>query len=329
MTRSEQKVVHYLNEAHATETGLVRELQAQISMTPRGSYRTALDKHLGETRRHAELVEARLRELQGGRNPIQVAMGVAQSVAGQAVAVARAPVALVRGSGGEEKVLKNAKESCAAEALEIATYTALERLATTVGDPKTAKLAARIRADEERMLERVLGELPALTDAVVAAEVHGDPSSDVASTGAAETARTAGARAKRTTRQARRAPGVARAQGRARGAVAGAGDLAIARYDALNADEIVGRLAELSQVELTKIDTYERRHESRATVLTRIESLRADEPWPGYDDQTASDIEKALSAAGEERARSVRAYERAHKDRAGVLQATDRELSNA
>jgi hypothetical protein len=32
----QQKVVQYLNEAHATEQALVRVLQSQIAMTPRG-----------------------------------------------------------------------------------------------------------------------------------------------------------------------------------------------------------------------------------------------------------------------------------------------------
>ena len=53
-------------------------------------------------------------------------------------------------------MLKNAKDAAATEALEIATYTALERLAGRVGDDETAKLAASIRRDEEKMLERVL-----------------------------------------------------------------------------------------------------------------------------------------------------------------------------
>jgi hypothetical protein len=33
MNQSEQKVVQYLNEAHASELGLVQVLQAQIAMT--------------------------------------------------------------------------------------------------------------------------------------------------------------------------------------------------------------------------------------------------------------------------------------------------------
>ena len=48
-------------------------------------------------------------------------------------------------------MLKNAKDACASEGLEIATYTAIERLARSVGDEETARLAASILADEEKM----------------------------------------------------------------------------------------------------------------------------------------------------------------------------------
>ena len=153
-TQQKQKIVQYLNEAHATELALVRELQAQIAMTPSGRYRDGLEKHLQETRQHAQGVEERLGELAQGSNPLQVGVGVFQSVAGQALAVAKAPLNLMRGSGGEEKVLKNAKDSCAAEALEIATYTSLARLANAVGDQKTERLAKSVhlvRTDSGRL----------------------------------------------------------------------------------------------------------------------------------------------------------------------------------
>ena len=88
-------------------------------------------------------------------------------------------------------MLKNAKDACATEALEIATYTAIERLARAVGDEETAKLAASIRADEEKMLQRILREIPKLTDAVVGADVEGNPSYDVTTTGAADAVREA------------------------------------------------------------------------------------------------------------------------------------------
>jgi ferritin-like metal-binding protein YciE len=66
-----QKIVQYLNEAHGAEVALVRQLQAQIAMTPRGQYRDGLETHLRETRRHAERVDARLSELGQGDNPLQ------------------------------------------------------------------------------------------------------------------------------------------------------------------------------------------------------------------------------------------------------------------
>jgi ferritin-like metal-binding protein YciE len=311
----------------------VRVLQSQIAMTPRGSYRTALEKHLRETRGHAERVQARLGELGEGGNPIQAGIGLAETVFAQALALGKTPLDLLRGSGGEEKVLKNAKDACATEALEIATYTAIERLARDVGDEETAQLAVSIRADEERMLERVLREIPKLTDAVVGADVHDDRSYAVSETGAADAARTTarrtGAKAKQTARQARKVPGATRAEGTAKGAVASEEDLPIARYDKLKADEIVSRLPELSQVELVKVDTYERRSENRTTILTRISALRADEPWPGYDELTVEEVRTALADADEQRARATRDYERAHKNRAGVLETAGRELAGA
>jgi ferritin-like metal-binding protein YciE/uncharacterized protein (DUF433 family) len=340
MSRSEQKVVQYLNEAHASELALVRVLQSQIAMTTRGTYRSGLETHLRETRRHAERVETRLGELNQGGNPLQFLGGLAEGALGQLLALAKTPVDLVRGSGGEEKVLKNAKDACATEALEIATYTAIERLARSVGDEQTAKLAASIRADEEKMLELILHEIPKLTAAVVGAEIEDDPSYDVTETGAADAARSTGkaaaksarkttAKAKRSTRQARKVPGVAQAEGQVKGAVASQSDLAVAGYDGLTADEIAAKLPELSQIELAKVDSYERRHENRATVLSRVSTLRGEEPWPGYDELSAADVQAALGEADDDRAKAVRAYERAHKGRAGVLKAAERELANA
>ena len=211
MNASQKKVLQYLGEAAGERDALVRVLQSQIAMTPRGAYRTALDQHLRQTREHAERLAGRRRELGQGGNPLAAAVGAVESVAGQALAIGKAPFDLLRGSGGEEKVLKNAKDACASEALEIATYTAIERLARAVGDDDTAQLAASIRADEEKMLQRVLREIPKLTDAVVRAEVKGDPSFEVSTTGAADAVREAGKAANSgappAARQAHRPPG--------------------------------------------------------------------------------------------------------------------------
>jgi ferritin-like metal-binding protein YciE len=392
MSQSEQKIVQYLNEAHATEVGLVRVLQSQIAMTPRGGYRTGLEKHLRETEAHAERVQARLGELAPtSANPLLAGIGLMEATLSQTLAFWKTPLDLLRGATGEEKVLKNAKDSCAAEALEIATYTALEHLAQAVGDDTTAELAASIRADEERMLAFVVAELPKLAGAVVRAEVDGKPSYDVAETGAADAvretataakrvARSSGAAARRPARRAREAPSAAQAARTRRTAAAAADDLPISGfddltaeevggklrelsqtelarleayerthdnrstvltridalkgdqpwsgYDELTVEEIGGKLAELSQTELAEADAYERKHDDRSTVLTRISALRGDEPWSGYDDLTVEEIRAAVGD-DDERASAVRSYERAHKNRAGVLTAVERELANA
>jgi ferritin-like metal-binding protein YciE len=287
MNTAQQKLVQYLNEAHATEQALIRVLQSQIAMTPRGSYRSGLQTHLRETRDHATRVDRRRRALGHRSNLLFAAVGLTESVFGQMLALGKAPFDLLRGSGGEEKVLKNAKDACASESLEIATYTAIERLARSVGDDETAELAASIRADEEKMLERLLREIPKLTEAVVRADVKGERSYDVTATGAADTVREAGKPAKNAarkttaaTKRPARQVGVARAGRQANGAGAAGDDLAIPGYETLTAEEISGKLTGLSQVELAKIDAYERRRRNRTTVLSRIASLRADEPSP-------------------------------------------------
>ena len=84
----------------------------------------------------------------------------------------------MRGAGEQEKMLRNARTEYAEEAQEIATYTVIESLATTVGDKETAKLARAIRRDEERMQKFLADLLPELTadvahDTIPVSEIDG------------------------------------------------------------------------------------------------------------------------------------------------------------
>ena len=169
---------------------------------------------------------------------------------------------------------------------------------------------------------------------------EGNPSYDITTTGAADAVaeateatknavRKTTTATKRTARKARKVPGVAQAEGQIKGAVAGEDDLAIARYDGLTADEITSKLPALSQIDLAKIDAYERKNQNRTTILSRLTTLRGDEPWAGYDELTVAEVQTALSEGDEELAKQVRAYERSHKNRAGVMDATEREVASA
>ena len=118
---------------------------------------------------------------------------------------------------------------------------------------------------------------------------------------------------------------------KARRAVTGAltteSDLPIAEYDRQTAEDIVSRLRGFTQRELLQIDAYERKHQNRSTITDKIDSLRGDEPWPGYDEQGVDGIAHALREVSTDTARRVRDYERAHQERTGVLEATESRLN--
>ena len=89
----------------------------------------------------------------------------------KAVALAQGPLHALRGTGEDEKQLKNAKTEYASEAEEIATYTAIATLAEALGDKETQSLARAILREEVRMSTFLEREIPRLAKAVAKAEV--------------------------------------------------------------------------------------------------------------------------------------------------------------
>ena len=270
MTTKDSKLAQYLTEAHAMEQALERTLQAHRAMTPTGAYRTALDRHLRQTTDHKERVARRLREIGRGPSLAERGYGLAQRLAGQVLVLYKAPLDMVRGGSPEEKLLKNAKDECATEALEIATYDAIETLAREANDETTATLAADIREDEERMLETLREQLPALTAAVVGAEVRGESRFNPATTGAGQAARkaqrAAGEAAQDAVRAVRSASGTTSAtQEREEHRSPFAG------YDELTVEEITGRLGDLTPAQLRHVATFEQAHKGRRGVLDAVE----------------------------------------------------------
>jgi ferritin-like metal-binding protein YciE len=268
---TKDKVIQQLDEIHALELALVQTLTAHIAMTPRGDHRSVLERHLGETRRQAERIRSRLRALGAKRSPLALAYGMVQTVAGQGVSAAKAPIDLLRGTSGAEKMLKNAKDEIASEALEIASYDALEALAEQSGDQPTVRLAREHREQEERAMRELRHLIPALTASLVRADVYGEREVDLGTTGAADKAR---AVASRAVDVARSVPGVAAAEGEAKGVVADEDDLPISGYDDLTAAQLLPRIDKLTQVQLGLVDAYERRHSDRKQVLQRIAKRR-------------------------------------------------------
>ncbi len=204
------KLVQYLNEAYGKEKELETALQAHIGMTTRAPYRKRLREHLTETKRHARELERRVKQLGGapqavpieGLGPLARGAGAAVEIAGRAAAAAKGPLHALRGTGEQEKMLKNAKTEYADEHEEIATYTAIETLAEALGDTYTAKLARAIRREEQSMASFLERQIPVLTKAVVQAEVPPAQRRGTRKTGAGVRAKSAGAAKARTKRTA-------------------------------------------------------------------------------------------------------------------------------
>src|SRR4051794_26359939 len=212
MTERDAKIVQYLNDAYATERKLEIALQAHIAMTPRADYKKRLRDHLKETKAHARLVARRIKALGGGEaetmslpGPDAVVKGAtgAKAAVQRAAAIAQGPLHAVRGTGQQERMLKNARTEYQDEAEEIATYRAIEALAKAVGDKETAKLARDIGREEKRMADFLVGIIDQLAldvvhDEIPVAEIGGAPATRRTASGARTTARakSTGSRAK-------------------------------------------------------------------------------------------------------------------------------------
>jgi hypothetical protein len=122
------------------------------------------------------------------------------------------------------------------------------------------------------------------------------------------------------------AQGHAKASEKVTELVTGPAEAPIAGYGELTAEQVIAKLPPLAQTTLAELAAYETAHESRATVLERIAALREPEPTDGYDRLGVGDVQQLLADPDTGVAMRVRDYERRHKNRAGVLQAFERQL---
>ena len=180
------KLVELLNEAYTKERQLETALGAHAEMTTRDDYAKRLKDHLKETQSHATQVSKRIKQLGGTPETVSVpgpdgltkAAETVSDVFGKAKAAAQGPLHAVRGSGEQERMLRNARTEYQEEAWEIATYTVIDSVATATGDKETAKLARDIIREEQRMQEFLAALLPELSadlahDEIPVSEIEG------------------------------------------------------------------------------------------------------------------------------------------------------------
>src|SRR5436190_14253835 len=157
-------IIEQLRDAQETEQQSLSLIESHLRGTPPGPYRTALRRHHDETRRHAHQIAERLQSLGAARGPVDTVITLGEAVVGRVTGLALSPLHLLSGRARPEALLRNLRDDIAAEAREVATYEALERLAEMAGDTATAALARAIRDDEQRQLAALRGVLRPLAD---------------------------------------------------------------------------------------------------------------------------------------------------------------------
>lgn len=175
----EAKLIQYLNEAYGKEKQLETALQAQIARAQKPLLKKRLREHLTETKAQSRRIERRVKALGGKAETVPVpgpgaaaeAAGKVAGAANKAIAAAKGPVQVLRGTSPADNELRNVRDCYWNEAEEIAHYDVLEAAAEALGDDETAKLAREHRREEERMQRFLAGQIPVLTRAVIKAEV--------------------------------------------------------------------------------------------------------------------------------------------------------------
>jgi len=140
----QQKLVDYIEDAHAMEQNVSTMLTSMISTTDDPKIKEMLEHHKEET----EHQESRLRERLD-------ALGAGTSTRKQAQTVAAALVKGVTDVARGDQAGKNARDGYTTEHMEIAAYQLLERLAQKAGDTETAEVARQNRAEEEAMAQEL------------------------------------------------------------------------------------------------------------------------------------------------------------------------------
>jgi ferritin-like metal-binding protein YciE len=140
----QEKVVEYIQDAHAMEQSVLQMLDSLISTTNDAQMKADLELHRQQTERQVERLRQRLEELDEGTSALK-------DTGARMSAMPKGLFDRVRG----DQPGRNARDAYVTEHLEIAAYQLLERVAERAGDSRTAEIARQNRAEEEEMARRI------------------------------------------------------------------------------------------------------------------------------------------------------------------------------
>ena len=141
-----EQLTKYLTDAHSIEQQALAQMKAAPKIAGDPRLAQIFEAHLAETEEHERLVRERL-EAHGGK--VNLVKDIAGRVTGAGfVWFARSQ---------PDTPGKLVTHGFSYEHMELAAYDLLEQVAERAGDPETAAVARRIRAEEDAMAARLAG----------------------------------------------------------------------------------------------------------------------------------------------------------------------------
>jgi ferritin-like metal-binding protein YciE len=158
-----ERVLRYLNDAHAAEDGALGFLKDFAAETNNLDVRSAITEHIAVTQSQIDRLEARIQALggkaSGGKNLID-------SI------IAKGSNLLNIFHDKEDKETQDLIKAYSLEHFEVGMYTALKAFSDSIGDYETAQLADTILGEEQLAAERILRVIPQVARTAVAASVN-------------------------------------------------------------------------------------------------------------------------------------------------------------
>lgn len=154
----DEQIVKYLADVHSIELQALAQLRAAPKIAGDERLSQAFEQHLVETEDHERRVRERLEALGGEPSTLKDAAG---TVGGWGMVAFAASQPDTPG--------KLTMHAFSYEHMELAAYELLKRLAERAGDEETARMAAGIAEEEERMAERLEQSFDTAVEASLAA----------------------------------------------------------------------------------------------------------------------------------------------------------------
>lgn len=146
MEQNVERLIRYLQDAHAAEVGIKKMLEGFIDDADEPEMQAAFREHIQMTDTQAARIEQRLRDLgeepSGGKGFFNGLMAKVSE--------------LMHGAHDDyDKATQNLIKAYATEHLEVGMYESLAAYSEAIGDQTTAELAREIQQQEEQTAQRL------------------------------------------------------------------------------------------------------------------------------------------------------------------------------